>query len=149
MKSDRLLIWTESRYGCIDYQLTGEHPVATQKILNPLECDYPPALLYADLTQVANVKQWFDKILLETYKDNRIHVLTLVRKNNSRVFHDYILDKSKEINFVFPAPLLLLLWQGKNKGMPIIRSVKEEDIEINEGWTREGHLRKRTLEYFT
>ncbi len=148
MESDRLLLWTESRYGCIDYQLTGEHLVATKKILNPLDCDYPPALLYADLTQVDNVKKWFNKIIKETHKDNQTHVLTLVRKSNSRVFHDYILKEAREINFIFPCPLLLILWQGKNKGMPIIRSVKEEDIEINEGWTREGHLRKRTIEYF-
>tara|TARA_Y100000592_G_scaffold101095_2_gene185386 strand:- start:536 stop:982 length:447 start_codon:yes stop_codon:yes gene_type:complete len=148
MKSDRLLIWTESRYGCIDYQLAGPYSVATKKILNPLECDYPPALLYADLTHEPSLQTWFDKIIQETEKDNQIHVLTLVRKNNSRMFHDYILSKSKEINFIFPAPLLLLLWQGKNKGMPIIRSVKEEDIQINKGWTRDGHLRKRTIEYF-
>ena len=147
MIEDKVFLWCELKYGAVDCQLTPVSPPVATKHMNHFikQETIPPLLYFADLTDIDNAEKWIKKILKVTALNKDAHFLTYHHFKNSKLFHEYIISKSKEINFITPYNKILVLWQGNAGGMPIIRSIKAGDVEIEEGWTREGHIRRRHI----
>lgn len=150
MKSDSLFLHTESKYGVINAHFKTKYPVATREIIEVEKLDtFPPlSLIYADLTREDQLETWIKRIREECKNNKDLHVLTLLTNQNTKVFHSQILKHSKEITFVYPSNLLLVLWQGEPKSMPIIHSFREDLNKADPHFNRINYLKRRALNDF-